>query len=91
MSDTSIFVESYFLEMMMKKSGQERLKMGFSMFDMARQQVVASIKRDNPNADIKDIRKGIFLRFYGQDFSLKERESILRTLDSSFTSESTKR
>ncbi len=39
-----LLIESRFLEMMMKKSGQERLKMGFSMFDMARKQVVASIK-----------------------------------------------
>ena len=52
MNDTNYLVESRFLEMMMKKSGQERLMMGFSMFDMARSQVVASIKRDNPNADI---------------------------------------
>ena len=76
MNDTNYLVESRFLEMMMKKSGQERLMMGFSMFDMARSQVVASIKRDNPNADIEDIRKGIFLRFYGQDFSPEDSEKI---------------
>lgn len=36
MKDTSLEMESYFIELIMKKSGQERLKMGFSMFDMAR-------------------------------------------------------
>ena len=77
MNDTSPLVESVFLEMMMRKSGQERLMMGFSMFEMARKQVVASIKRDNPNVGTKDIRREIFLRFYGQDFSLEEREKIL--------------
>ncbi|WP_347273930.1 hypothetical protein [Candidatus Kuenenia sp.] len=80
MIDTCPFIESHFLEMMMKKSGEERLRMGFSMFAMARSQVVASIKRDNPNARINDIKRGIFLRFYGQDFSLEEQEKILNKL-----------
>ena len=52
MNDTSSSIETRFLEMMMKKSGRERLKMGFSMFDMARGQVIASIQRKNPNIDI---------------------------------------
>ena len=77
MNDTSLFIESHFLEMMMKKSGEERLKMGFSMFDVARRQVIASIMGDNPNADIKDIKRELFLRFYEQDFPLEEREKIL--------------
>ena len=77
MNDTSLFIESHFLEMMMKKSGEERLKMGFSMFDVARRQVIASIMRDNPNADIKDIKRELFLRFYEQDFPLEERGKIL--------------
>jgi hypothetical protein len=41
---------------------------------------VASIKRDNPNARINDIKRGIFLRFYGQDFSLEEQEKLLNKL-----------
>ena len=77
MNDTSVFVESHFLEMMMKKSGEERMKMGFSMFDTARRQVIASIKRNTPCADINDIRRELFLRFYGQDFSHEECEKIL--------------
>ncbi len=81
MNDTNPLVESVFIEMIMKKSGQERMMMGFSMFEMARRQVVASVKMNNPDADIKDIRKEIFLRFYGQDFSPEEREKILRRLD----------
>ena len=80
MIDTCPFIESHFFEMMMKKSGEERLRMGFSMFTMARSQVVASIKRDNPNARINDIKRGIFLRFYGQDFSPEEQEKILNKL-----------
>jgi hypothetical protein len=67
---------------MMKKTGQERLKMGFSMFDMARKQVLASILNQNPNADLKDIRKQLFLRFYGDDFTSEEREKILTQISS---------
>ncbi len=81
MNDTNPSVEPVFIEMMMKKSGQERLLMGFSMFEMARRQVVASVKMNNPDADIKDIRREIFLRFYGQDFSPEERQKILSKLD----------
>lgn len=51
--------------------------MGFSMFEMARKQVLASILNQNPNADPKEIRKQIFLRFYGEDFTPEEREKIL--------------
>ena len=76
MKDTDILVESRFLEMMMERSGQERMKMGFSMFDMARRQVIASIKERNPNAGENDIKKEIFLRFYAQEFSPEDRERI---------------
>ena len=80
MKDTSPRVESRFIEMLMKKSGQERMMLGFSMFDMARRQVIASIKMDNPDADVKEIRKGIFLRFYGHEFSLEEQRKILERI-----------
>ena len=80
MNDTSPEIESRFHEMLMNKSGEERLKMGFSMFNMARRQVVSSIIMDNPRADEKDIRRGIFLRFYGEEFSPEERAKILTKL-----------
>lgn len=77
MNDTSPEVESLFNELMMKKTGQERMQMGFSMFEMARKQVLASIINQNPNVDSREIRKQLFLRFYGDDFTPEEREKIL--------------
>jgi hypothetical protein len=77
MNDTTHEIEIRFREMMMKKSGQERMKMGFSMFNMARSQIVASIKTNNPDADIREIRKEVFLRFYGMEFSPEEKKKIL--------------
>ncbi|NUO09561.1 MAG: hypothetical protein HUU08_12940 [Candidatus Brocadia sp.] len=68
MNDINSAVESYFLAMM-KKSGQEWLKMGFTMFNMARRQVIASINNNNPQANSQEIRRKIFFRFYGQEFS----------------------
>jgi len=50
------------------------------MFEMARRQVIASIKMDKPEADIREIRKGIFLRFYGPEFSPEEQWKILERI-----------
>ena len=80
MIDTAPEIESIFYQMMMKKSGQERLQLGFSMFDMVRRQVEASIKLNKPDAGEKEIRKGIFLRFYGHEFSLEEQNKILKRI-----------
>lgn len=57
--------------------------MGFSMFEMARSQVLASIARQTPNADPREIRRKLFLRFYGADFTPEEREKILAQIESS--------
>ena len=80
MNDTDPVTEAKYIEMIMKKSWEDRLMMGFSLCDMARRQAVASIKRDNPNAGINDVKKALFLLYYGQDFSLEEQEKILDRL-----------
>ncbi|MEE9165283.1 MAG: hypothetical protein V3U15_03360 [Nitrospinota bacterium] len=80
MNDTSPEIERRFRKMMMEKSGEERLRMGFSMFDFVRRQVIASIKEKNPEADEIEIKKEIFLRFYGHEFSNEELKSILKHL-----------
>ncbi|RJR20281.1 MAG: hypothetical protein C4581_03625 [Nitrospiraceae bacterium] len=77
MNDTSPEIESRFIEMMMRKSGEERLRMGFEMFNMARTQVIASIRIQKPDADLAEISKELFIRFYGQDFSHDESRKIL--------------
>ncbi|MEK7271457.1 MAG: hypothetical protein AAB015_00970 [Nitrospirota bacterium] len=82
MKDTSHTVQQEFREMVMKKSGQERLRMGFSMFDMARNIVISSIKAKNQNADLKTILSEIFLRFYGSDFPNNKKEILKEILKS---------
>jgi len=81
MRDTSPEIEKQYLQMMMERSGQERLKMGFSMFNLARKQALASIRRNKPTAGTEEIRKELFSRFYGEEFSPPEdQEKILRQI-----------
>ncbi len=77
MKDTTYAMEALFHELMMKKSGQERMKMGFSMFNTARSQVMASIIMNNPDIDVEEIKKEIFLRFYQMEFCPEEQKKIL--------------
>jgi hypothetical protein len=79
--DTSPEIEKQFIAMMMKRSGQERLKMGFSMFNLARKQALASIRRNKRTAGTEEIRKELFSRFYGQEFSPEDQEKILRQIE----------
>ena len=78
MKDTTASVEQRVKESMMRLSGEERLKMGASMFDSAKELVIASL----PPGTSSEVRKAIFMRFYGKDFDEVERERILEYLAS---------
>jgi len=77
MLDTHESIQLRFEKMMMERSPIERLKMGCSMFDTAKEIVRSSILNKNPQASLEEIRKGIFLRFYGQDFNEVQIKNIL--------------
>lgn len=62
MSDTPPEVEKRVREMMMARSGVERLIMGASMFDAARSIVLASLPKDLPEEELKRM---LFERIYG--------------------------
>ena len=75
MNDTTPAVKGQFYRMLMEKSGEERLRMGCSMFDSAKQIVVSSILESSPNISPGEMKRSIFIRFYGQDFSeVRKRE-----------------
>jgi len=67
MKDTNPAIEEMFCNMMMAKSGAERLRMGFGMYEMARKMIIASILQDNPEISEKEINVSIFNRLYGND------------------------
>ncbi|MGE5342193.1 MAG: hypothetical protein ACM3SY_12020 [Candidatus Omnitrophota bacterium] len=75
MKDTNEKMEQIYNEMIMRKSPEERVKMGFSMLNAARRIVLSTIK------DKKHWRKEMFLRFYGDEFSDEEKEKIIRALE----------
>jgi hypothetical protein len=63
MNDTSPEIEAKVHEMMMARSGAERLIMGSRMFDAARAIVIASLPKDLPEDELK---RRLFERIYGQ-------------------------
>ncbi len=70
-------VELIYRKMMAKKTGEERLLMGFSMFDFSSTILLSSIKESTPPEKLK---KKVFLRLYRNDFSIKQRDKILKYL-----------
>jgi hypothetical protein len=80
MTDTSETIQNIYRAMIMSKSGEERLKMGCSMYDTAKAIAISSIKNYNPTISEKELLKEVFLRFYGFDFAEEEKKKILRAL-----------
>lgn len=62
MNDTPPEVERLVREMMMARSGEERLLMGSAMFDAARDMVIASLPKNLPPPEFK---RQLFERLYG--------------------------
>lgn len=77
MNDTSTWAKKIQDKLFAELSGEERLLMGLEMFETARKIVLSSF---SPNLLENEIRKRLFLRFYGSDFSEEEKEKILANL-----------
>ncbi len=83
MRDTSPEMEARFRAMLLARSGEERLKMGCSMHAFSQQLVRASVLANTPQMTAADLRRAMFLRFYGSDFDVQTRERILSALKQS--------
>ena len=77
MSDTHASIETKFHQMIMSRSPEERLRMGCSMFDTAKEIVRSSILEIDPHISSQELKKKIFLRFYDQDFGPEQKKKIL--------------
>ena len=88
MNDTSPEMEQKFRELLASKTPEERLLMACSMGDSARYLVSCSIREKNPNISKADLMKELFIIYYGQEFSVQEREKILKSLEEYHTSSS---
>ena len=82
MNDTHPDVAIRFRELMMSKTGEQRLLMGCSMYDTAKQIVRSAIYNSRPGITETEMKKEIFLRFYGPEFSQAERDKFFSALAS---------
>ena len=82
MNDTSPDMESRYRAVIMERSGEERLKMGCSMFDAAKAMMQAGILDQNPHASPAEIRRALFMQLYGHEFDAESRAKILAAIES---------
>ncbi len=82
MNDTSPEMEECYRAMIMERSGEERLKMGCSMFDTAKALMRAGILDQNPHASPAKIRRALFMQLYGHEFDADSRRKILAVIES---------
>src|SRR5689334_13014174 len=80
MDDTRKDIAEKVREMFQLKSPLERLKMGFSMYETSKYLVARAIYEDTPIYSGADLRKELFVRFYGNDFDIAARQKILNHL-----------
>ncbi|MEA3499395.1 MAG: hypothetical protein U9R41_00015 [Candidatus Marinimicrobia bacterium] len=69
MKDTSREIQNKYFEMLMNKSGEERIIMASKMEESAREMVLASL---TDNISEKEKKIELFLRYYKEDFSNEE-------------------
>ncbi len=81
MMDTRPAVARAYRNFLLRRSGEDRLKMGCSMHATARALVRASVLAEDPLAPPAAVRRALFLRFYGQEFSADARQKILAALE----------
>ena len=80
MLDTHPDIAVRFRNMMMHKSGEQRLRMGCSMYDAAKQIVRSAIYESHPGVTDIEMKREIFLRFYGHEFSPADRKKFITAL-----------
>ena len=81
MKDTLPEMDARYQDMLMQRSGEERLVMGCAMRETARTLIEASIREQDPQATPEAVRKGLFLRFYGHEFDADSRRKILAAIE----------
>jgi len=82
MNDTTPKMEEKMHEMIRAKTPEERAKMGASMIETSKYLITQSLLRENPHLSDIELLIGIFLKFYGDDFSSEKKEKIIQHLQS---------
>lgn len=79
MTDTTPKARRRFRELLLAKSPAQRLAMGCSMFDDAKQLALAGLRARNPGETPAQLKRRLFARIYAPDFS---RDKLHRIADS---------
>ena len=77
MNDTPENIDEIYRKMLMALTGEKRILMSLSMFDLAAQLMISRIME---MYTVKDFKKQIFLRMYDNDFTQTEKEKILLSI-----------
>ncbi|MCB1116115.1 MAG: hypothetical protein KDK71_06560 [Chlamydiia bacterium] len=80
-SDTSPSMAKKFREMLMERSGEERMMMGCSMSRACRILVIQAIERKHPGISPLELRKKLFMRYYGKEFTQEQAKRFFSHLD----------
>lgn len=64
MNDTHPAIAERFERLMKMKTNEERLLMGFSMYDTAREIVKAALLKQYPHISERDMKRQILKKFY---------------------------
>lgn len=80
MSDTTREMAARYDAMLMVLTPGERVRMGCGMFDAARAMAIAEIRAEFGDLDERELRRKLFLRLYGSDFSEEQKARILARL-----------
>lgn len=80
MNDTSKNIKQIYNEKLMAKSPLERLKMASDMYDSVKRLSKSGLLREKKHLDQPMLRRELFLRIYGSDFSVSERKRIVEKI-----------
>jgi hypothetical protein len=78
--DTPPAIERKFRSMLMELPGAERLKKGCSMHATAQALAIANISHRRPGMHPAELKRLLFLHFYGSDFTPQKRKRIASVL-----------
>ncbi len=82
MNDTSAKIKQLYNEMLLSKSPLERLRMASRMYDSVKKLAISGLLKDRQHLDPSRLRGELFLRIYGNDFSVTEKERIMKKISS---------
>jgi hypothetical protein len=80
MSDACKQIEERYKEMLLSRTPLERLRMASRMYDSGRKLVIAGIQDGKPSLTASQLRGQVFLRMYGSDFTVEERDRIVHQI-----------